>query len=208
VPATRSGVPGARPAVVRQYLTRQYLTRQGVLTGRHVVASRPMVARLASPQRRTMHTAEVSGLLRPGARAIADPDRAGSQQAPQLAGAGQIRAVTGTQREVLRLAGQVTARMAGDGGLRLRASRCLVAGRGRGARESVIGIWPRDRLAGIQAGSADTVSELGQLMTAALTDRREMLGVPGQAERDLERLAGPVPARDGGHGQHRAIYAA
>jgi hypothetical protein len=98
--------------------------------------------------------------------------------------------------------------MTGDGGLRLRASLRLAVGRGRRARESVIGIWPRDGLAGIQAGSADTVSEQGQLMTAALTYRREMLGVPGQAERDLERLAGPVPAGDSGHGQHRAIYAA
>jgi hypothetical protein len=98
--------------------------------------------------------------------------------------------------------------MAGDAGLGMRVSLRLRAGRCGRAREPVVGIRPRGRLIRIEAGPADPVSEQHQLMAAALTYRSEMLGVPGQIQRDLERLAGPVPARDGSHGQHRAIYAA
>jgi hypothetical protein len=184
----------------------EVLARHDMLARRHVVARR--AAMLARPAVRAMGGMRTGGGVRSGARALADPDRAGSQQAPQLAGAGQIRPVARAQREILRLAGQVTTGMPGQAGLGMRLGARRVADRRRRHGEPVVGVRPGSGLPWVQPRPGDAVSQQGQLMTAALPDRSEVLAVSGQVERDLERLPGPVPARDSCHGQHRAIHAA
>jgi hypothetical protein len=98
--------------------------------------------------------------------------------------------------------------MPAQAGLELRGGVGDMTGRRRRHREPVVGVWPGSSLLGVQPRPGDAVSQQGQLMPAALPHRSEMLAVPGQVERNLERLPGPVPARDSRHGQHRAIDAA
>jgi hypothetical protein len=139
---------------------------------------------------------------RPGARAVAGPDSARAQQAPQLTAARQVRPVTRAQREVLRLAGDEDARI----GRRLR--RLLIGRRPYGGGEPVVWIRPLGGLARIRPGPGDSFRQQGQQVAAALPHGRERDGVPGQAQRDLERASRPVPARYRGDRQHGAIDAA
>jgi hypothetical protein len=93
---------------------------------------------------------------RTGPHALAEPQRAGSQHAAQLADARHVSPVFRPQREILVVAGQV-------------------AGRRSAARggEPVVRIRPRDSLLGIEAGGSDSGGQLGKLISAALADGRE-----------------------------------
>jgi hypothetical protein len=131
-------------------------------------------------------------LLRPraSANALAEPQRAGPQHAPELARAWQVCPVPGPQREVLMLARQVA-------GFRTAARR----------REPVVRVGPRGSLLGIEAGGSYPPGQLGKLIAAALADGRERHRVPCQVERDLVRLPRFIPAGHGLHGQHGTIDA-
>jgi hypothetical protein len=159
-----------------------------------VLARLDMVTQVAGVTRVAGVTGVAAVAGRPGARALAGPDGAGPQDAPQLAVARQIGPVPGAQREVLCLAGQVAP---GLGGRHLRRSG-----------KPVVRIRPLGRLARIGPRPAEPVSEQREQMPAALAHRCERRRVPGQAQRDLERSPGPVPASDGRDRQHGAIYAA
>jgi hypothetical protein len=127
---------------------------------------------------------------RASTHALAEPHRAGPQHAAQLAGARQVSPVAREQREVLMVAGQAAAiRAAATGG------------------EPVVGVRPRGGLLGVEPGRGDPCSQLRQLVSAALANGRERPRVPGQVERDLIRLPGPVPAGHSLHGQHGTIDA-
>jgi hypothetical protein len=89
------------------------------------------------------------------------------------------------------------------------ATRAGLGGRRhRRTREPVVGVRPGIGLLGVEPSGCDLVSEEGELMAAALADGGERDRVPGQVQRDLVGLPGPVTARDGGDGQHGAIDAA
>jgi hypothetical protein len=161
-----------------------------------------VLARDVRPRVLARQPVRVGRPVRSGARAVTDPDRAGAQHTPQLAGAGQVGPVPRAQREVLGLTGQIAT----------QAERARVTGRGPGlagrAGEPVIRVRPGGRLLGIEPGPGQLIREPGELMTAPLPDEGERDRVPGQVQRDLERLPGPVPARHCSHGQHGAINAA
>jgi hypothetical protein len=125
---------------------------------------------------------------RAGARALADPVGRRAQRAAQLAGAAQVAAVPRAQREDLPVAG-------------------LESGQARRAGEAVVGVRPCRGERRILTGGAHPVGELGQAVTAPLSDRRERRRVPGQLQRDLVCLPGAVDAWHGSHGQHRPINA-
>jgi hypothetical protein len=127
---------------------------------------------------------------RPGAHALAEPQRAGPQYAAELAGARHVSPVPRPQREVLVVAGQVA-------GVRAAA---------RGG-EPVVRVRPRGSLLGIEAGSSYPRGQLGKLIAAALADGRERHRIPGQVERNLIRLSYLVPASHGLHRQHGTIDA-
>jgi hypothetical protein len=162
------------------------LARPQVLTRQDVPARlRPWIL--------TRQPVRIGRAVRPGARAVADPDRAGAQHAPQLAGARQVGPVTRAEREVLGLAREIAAQMAGPG---RRARRV------RGPGEAVVWIGPRGGLARIEPGVGELAGELRELVTAPLADGRKRDRVPGQAQRDLERLPGAIAARHCSHSQH------
>lgn len=145
----------------------------------------------------TRQPGRVGRAVRPGARAVTDPDRAGAQHAPQLPGARQIGPVARAEREVFGLAGKITAQLAGPGRRARRRAR-----RQRGAGEAVVRIRPRRGLLGIEPGVGELVGQLRELVTAPLADGRERDRVPGQAQRDLERLPGAIAARHCSDRQH------
>jgi hypothetical protein len=80
--------------------------------------------------------------------------------------------------------------------------------RHRGTREPVVGVGPGIGLLGVEPRRCDLVHKVGELMAAALADGSERDGVPGQVQRDLVGLSGPVTASHGGDGQYGAIDAA
>jgi hypothetical protein len=172
----------ARTVLARTVLTRTGLARTGLsgyVLSRHVmgwrVLSRWPVALLRARAR---------------AHALAEPQRTGPQQTPELARAWHVTPVPGPQREVLMIAGQVTGSRAAAGG-----------------GEPVVRVRPRRSLLGIEAGGSYPPGQLGKLIAAALPDGRERHRVPGQIERDLIRLPCLVPASHGLHGQHGTINA-
>jgi hypothetical protein len=57
-------------------------------------------------------------------------------------------------------------------------------------------------LLGIEPGVSELAGQLRELVTAALADGRKRDRVPGQAQRDLERLPGAIAARHCRHRQH------
>jgi len=127
---------------------------------------------------------------RAGTHALAEPQRAGPQHAAQLASARQVSPVAGAQREVLMVAGQAAA---------IRASAT--------GGEPVVRVRPGGGLLRVEPGRGDPCGQLRQLVSAALAHGRERPRVPGQVERDLIRLPGPVPAGHSLHGQHGTIDA-
>lgn len=132
---------------------------------------------------------QASQPARPRAAALPDPVGGRPQRAAQFPAAGQVAAIPRPQAEVLRLTGPV------------------VAAPGRG-REPVIGVGPELSLLRVVPRGPDALGELGQPVAAALPYGAKRLGVPGQLQGDLIRLAGPVPARDRGHRQDRTINTA
>ncbi len=121
-----------------------------------------------------------------GAGALAYPDGAGTQHAPQLASARQVGPVARAESEILVVAGH---RSGGMG------------------REPVIRVRPLGSEAGIQPGLADALRQLRQLVPATLADGREGHRVPRQPQRDLIGLTSLVAAVDGLDGQHGPINA-
>jgi hypothetical protein len=157
-----------------------------VLSSRHMLAARPMLGRQAMP---------------PGSRTVSHPHGTGPEHTPQLTAAGQVSTVTGTQREVLSLAGQMTAVAVAESrprpGHRVR----------RRAGEPVIRVRPVLSLLRVGSGGIHPVRQLRELVTAALTDSGKRHRIPGQVQRDLIRLPGSVMAADRRDGQHGAIDA-
>jgi len=85
----------------------------------------------------------------------------------------------------------------------------LVLGRRlRWTGEAVVGVWPADSLRWIAPSGADALDQQRQLMAASLAHGSERDGVPGQVQRDLIRLPGPITAGHSHDGQHRSINAA
>ena len=82
----------------------------------------------------------------------------------------------------------------------------MVAGQRTGTRaaartgEPVVGVRPRRGLLRVEAGCADALSQLGEVIAAALADGRERYRVPGQLKGDLVRLPSGVPASYRLHG--------
>jgi hypothetical protein len=131
------------------------------------------------------------------ADAIASPDGAGPQHAPQLAGAGQIGAFPGPQREVLSFPRQEAVQTAtGLPQIRPRIGK------------PVVRVRPDGGLLRIDTRRGDPLRKRRQLMTAPLADGRERHRVPGEIERNLIRLPGTVAASDRDHREDRTIYAA
>jgi hypothetical protein len=98
--------------------------------------------------------------VRPDADALADPDRARPQHAPQFARFRQVEPIMGAQREVLVIAGQrplgLTAAVApGTRGPTARAMRRLGTRPAFWRGEPVVGVGPRRLLLGILPGRAD-----------------------------------------------------
>jgi hypothetical protein len=162
---------------------RALLARHSMLTCADVMVAWPVLTASSS----------LSRAGRPGASAVPDPDRARAQHAPQLAAARQVGSVTGAEREVLGLAGQVPGRMQAGWIQRGTAGRRW---------EPVVWVRPRRRLLRVVTCPVEPVRQLRKLVAAPLADRRERYRVPGQAQGDLIRLACPVTACDRGHGQH------
>lgn len=135
------------------------------------------------------------------ADALAGPDGAGPQHAPQFAGAGQVGPIPGPQGEVLSLTRQEPFQTAVD---------LAPAGRRNRARigEPVVRVWPDGGLHRIGARGRNPLRERQQLVTAPLADGREGHRVPGEIESDLVRLPGAVAATDRDDRQDRPIYAA
>jgi hypothetical protein len=130
-------------------------------------------------------------------RALSQPDGIGAQDAPKLAGAGQVAAVARPEGEVLGIARETAA---DAGGSARRSSQR--------AGEPIIWIGPRVSLLGVSPRLRHALRELREVMTAALADSGERHRVPGQAQSDLVGLADPVPTADRVDGQHGAINAA
>jgi hypothetical protein len=168
---------------------RALLTWHGMLTCADVMVAWPVQA----------PSSTLSGAGRPGAGAVPDPDRARAQDAAQLTAARQVRSVTGAEREVLGLAGQIAGRV---------RPGWIQRGAGRRRGKPVVWVRPRRRLLGVVACPVDPVRQLRELVAAPLADRRERHRVPGQVQGDLIRLTRPVTACDRGHGQHGTIDAA
>jgi hypothetical protein len=137
----------------------------------------------------------------PGADALAHPHSARAQCAAQLTAAREVDPVAGAEREVLGLAGQVTASV-------MSVRLTLLSGRHRRTGEPVVGVGPGVGLLGVEPRGCYLVRELGEPVAAALADGGERDGVPHQVQRDLVRLPGPVTAGHSGHRQQRAIDAA
>jgi hypothetical protein len=117
-----------------------HMTGGAVLAGGHMLAARPVLGRQAMP---------------PGSRALSHPHGTGPEHAPQLTAAGQVNAITGTEREVLSLAWQVTA--VAVAGSRPRPGHRVR----RRAGEPVIGVRPVLGLLRVGPGGADPVRQLG-----------------------------------------------
>ena len=182
-------MPGRPGPLPRHMLGWHVLARQ-VLSG-HVLSEYVLSGHVLAgnvPSRHGLSRRPVRR-LRSGAHALAEPQRARPKHAAQLTGARHVRPVPRPQREVLVVAGQAGIRAAARGG------------------EPVVRIRPGRGLLRIEAGSTDPGRQLGELITAALAYGRERHRVPGQVERDLIRLASPVPARHSMHRQHRTIDA-
>jgi hypothetical protein len=132
-----------------------------------------------------------------GSDAVTHPDGAGAQQAAQLSAAWRVDAIARAQRKVLRFARQAAAQvMPTTARLGYRRRRRCRAG------EPVVRIGPRCDLLGVEPRRRDPVRKQGEPVTAALADGSERDRVPGQVQRDLVGLSGPVPAGHGGYGQH------
>ena len=88
-----------------------------------------------------------------GSRALAEPDRARPQHAPQLAGAGQVTPVPRAQREVL-----MVVMPEASTGPAVPPGRAVARA---GSGESVVGVRPGRRLLGIQPGRRHALGEPG-----------------------------------------------
>ncbi len=73
--------------------------------------------------------------------------------------------------------------------------------------KAVVGVGPGGCLRRIRTSGADQRGETGQPGAAALADGGERNLVPGQRQGDLVRIAQPVPACHGSHGENRTIDA-
>jgi hypothetical protein len=147
------------------------------------------------------------------ADALAHPDRARPEHAPQFAGLGQVKPLMRPQREVLVIPGQHAGTVAGA--VCTRTAHPLTAtifGSGRSARvrarKPVVRIRPVGRLLRILPGGAHLGGEVRKLVAAALANGSERDRVPRQLQRYLIWLANPITARHSLDGQHGTIYAA
>ncbi len=161
-----------------------------VLAGEPMLAGEPVLAR--EPALAQVRELPVGGRLAvSGAHALPEPHRCRPQYAAQFTAAGQVAALTGSQHEVLMIAGQATGPWP--------AAR---------TREPVVRVGPGGSLLRVGPGRTDPLCQFGELVAAALADGGERDRVPGQSQGDLVRPADRVPAVDSVHGQDGAIYAA
>ncbi len=189
-------------------LTRQpVLTRRPVLTRQPVLTGQWLIARLK-------RLAVVRMLTDADADALADPDGAGAKHASQLAGTRHVHSFAGAEREVLVVVAQVAGGVTDTARDVIR--RCLswpcagvkASHLAVGSREPVVRVRPGGCLLRIIARRADPLGKLGQLIPATLPDCGKRHRVPGQIERDLVCLPGPIAAAHCLNGQHGTINAA